>query len=244
MDVEHFDPNQSLEAARRFAGPSAELMGFEARFVRADGTLDLTADYHPSLSYEFVRPNATEESAPLGTGKNNRAFEVIEIDVHQPRWVHVKRIGGGCSGTFHDLGMERDVRFDGRASFERRTSPPACTLAEVWEQARKAKEIPDGTVAVIEFSGAGYEFEILDLDVELWFTPDCEPLDEAAFSAREADLALSPEERVLRDQRRAEAEQQAAAAEAERLAAEARRDEQLAKAREEALQRIRAAKAK
>jgi hypothetical protein len=186
MDVQRFDPTGALEAARRFAGPSAELVGFKARFVRSDGTMDLTAAYRPSLEYEFVRPNTDQDDAPLGTGKGDRAFELIEIDVHEPRWVHVQRFGGGCSGTFHDLGMERDSSFGGRSYYDRRTAPPACTLAALWKLAREAKQIPEGAVAVIEYSGAGYEFEVLDLDVELWFTPDCEPIDEAAFDAREA----------------------------------------------------------
>lgn len=244
MDVQRFDPSHVLEAVRRYAGPSAELIGFEARFVRSDGTMDLTAAYHPTLEYDFVRPNTSQEDAPIGTGKSDRAFELIEIDVHEPHWVHVKRFGGGCSGTFHDLGMERDVSFGGRSYFDRRTSPPSCSLAAVWKLARDKAEIPDGAVAVIEFSGAGFEFEIHDLDVELWFSPACEPLDEAAFDAREAELAISPEERVKQARERAEAEQRAAAAETERLAREAQRDAQLEQVRQQAIERIRAAQGK
>lgn len=216
MDPERFDPSQALEAARAFAGPSSELLEFEARFVRSDGTMDLTAAYHPSLEYEFVRPNTNPDEAPVGTGKGDRAFERIDIDVHEPRWVHVQRFGGGCSGTFKDLGMRRDSSFGGREAYDRRAPVPGCSLAAVWKLAREAKQIPEGAVAVITYSGAGFEFEISDLDVELWFSPECEPLDEAAFNQREADLNYPPEERARRAEERATAAHAAAEAAVER----------------------------
>lgn len=239
MDPTSFDPVGGIEAARHHAGPEAELLGFEARFVRSDGTMDLSATYHPTLSYEFVHPNRSHEEAPIGTGKNDRAFEVVEIEAKAPHWVHRKSTGG-CSGTFHHEGLRRSVTYGGREKFDRRTPPPGCDLKTLWRVAREKNSIPEGAVAVIEFSGAGYEFELRDLDIHLWFTPSCEPIDETEFWARESEIATPPAEREKQATKRREAKEREAAEKAEREAAEAERLARLAKAREQALERLRA----
>ena len=175
MPVENFDPSKALEAARAHAGPSSELLEFEARYVRPDGTMDLTAPYHPSLEYTFIRRNPDAEPVPAGAP--SEAFERIDVTVNEPQWVNVKSTGG-CSGTFRDRGMRRRAIAHGaQYEFDERTAAPSCSLADVWAAARKQVEIPKDAVAQIEFDRAGYEFRIYDLNVHLRFTASCERID-------------------------------------------------------------------
>ncbi len=212
MPVDKFDPSKALEAARSLAGPSTELLEFEARFVRSDGTMDLTAPYHPAIEYKFVRPNTKAEAAPVGTGTKNRAFEVIKVKVSEPKWVN-RRSFGGCSGTFRDRGMKREVSQGGQSEFDGRAPAPTCSLAEVWAAARKQAKLPDNAVAVIEFGRDGYEFSISDLNIKLWFTPSCDNVDEKAFVEQGQERRRSPEERVRIAEKRLEDEREAKAAE-------------------------------
>ena len=180
MPAESFDPSKALEAARLYAGPTSKLVEFEAHFVRSDGTMDLTASYNPRLEYQFIRHNPNAEATPVGTGAKDNGFERINVNVHQPGLVSVTSFGGGCerSGTFYDLGMEREVHQGRREDFDGSPATPQCSLAEVWTAARKQADIPKEAVAIIEYTRKGYDFRIYDLDVHLRFTPRCETVEE------------------------------------------------------------------
>lgn len=232
LPVDHFDPSAALPSITLFAGPGAQLTRIEANYVKSSGHLDLTADYRPTLKYEFVRPRADAESAPVGTGTKGRRFERISISVREPGWVRAETRGGGCenrSGTFKHEGMARDVSFVSERQAYASTSAPDCSMAEVWKQAQEILKAPTSAVAQIEYTKAGYEFEIRDLDLELHLSADCELLSEDEYQLAKRNLNASPEEIAEQAAKAA----QRAARDAEREIRRAEREVRMQKKRSE-----------
>src|ERR1700682_6336282 len=52
-DARRFTPMAGLVESRAFAGADAKLVSMRAEYVRADGTMDLTATYSPSPQTEY-----------------------------------------------------------------------------------------------------------------------------------------------------------------------------------------------
>src|SRR5437868_5669407 len=53
-DASKFDPITAYQPITQFAGDGLKLVRIELDFVRADGTLDLTADYGAEARYTFA----------------------------------------------------------------------------------------------------------------------------------------------------------------------------------------------
>lgn len=203
-----FNPTRVLPEVQRYAGANAELVKFEAYFVRSDGTMDFTAEYRPRLTYTFVRKRTTKDTAPIGTGQKGRAYEIIEVEVREPTWIHTSTSSGGVKKetTEHHKGMNRTARDGSESDWKERTSLPACGVEKVWKAARKDAGASKDAVATITWDHEGYEFQIDDLDIRARYDGDCHALDDSGkpikTPSRRARRRTSDEEKAKRDAER------------------------------------------
>ncbi len=179
-DVSRFDPVAALSEVAVFAGAEAQLVSMEAWYVRADGTLELTATYSPSprVAYKFVREVPRPADAPPpGVGGANAGpwYETITVEAFQPgQWRTVTRIGGGVSIRFQYVneGMTREVSSPAAAQ-PALAAPPICALADLWQAALR-RDAPGDAVAIITYDADGYRFSITGTGVDLRFGRDCQ----------------------------------------------------------------------
>jgi hypothetical protein len=194
-----FDPIKSLPAVQAHAttgkgagnageagtGPTAELLSIDAKYVKADGTLDLTVTdpYRPRADYQFfIRDDANgKEAPPLGAGGVEGGFyhKTVSVDVYEPgQWRHVRSMGSGGSSeySYQNKGMDRDegsLRFDNP-----RPAPlPSCTFATLWQKAIELGA-PANALADINYSltyqgDPRYQFSISGSDYDFTFGADC-----------------------------------------------------------------------
>src|SRR3954464_13188731 len=54
-DAARFDVQATYPDIEKFAGDQLQLVNISMKFVKSDGTLDLTADYGATVSYRFAR---------------------------------------------------------------------------------------------------------------------------------------------------------------------------------------------
>jgi len=182
-DPAHFDPVAGFGRIQTHAGAGARLLGFEARFVRADGTLDLGASYEPppSVEYRFVRelPGPPKGTPPVGAGrgKGDHWYEPIRVTVTRPWQLRsVSRTAGGIRTRYQyfDLGMARDggrAQAGPEATFAPR---PACPLRDLWKLAA-GLGAPSGAAAVVRYDSTGYSLRIEGTQIDLAFGVDCAP---------------------------------------------------------------------
>jgi hypothetical protein len=176
-DATRFDPIANFAAIKAYAGAGAELIGFDAYYVRSDGTLDLNADFYPRVDLEFLIPTTAPANAPpIGAGgsADGEWYIPVDIDIYQPgQWRRVS--GGSTSYTYVNKGMQRDV--DDPVSWERTLLPdPTCSFADLWAVAL-TKDAPSSAVAIIEYDERGYSFRISDVSISLYFDMDCQLID-------------------------------------------------------------------
>lgn len=172
-----FRPVSSYHEVAELAGPGVELRRLEARYVRSDGTVNLEADYEPTVKYDFIRKRTNEKDKenkrahPRGTGKSRGAFELIEIGIQKPRTYSHSR-GGGCSGGSEKLTpymWRRKVRVPDTG---RLAKPPKCSFSHLWQKAAK-EGMPTDAVAIIKYRRSGYEFSIQGEKKTLRFDTEC-----------------------------------------------------------------------
>ena len=186
--VERFDPVAPLAQIAAFAGPQAELLELRAIFVKADGTLDLDADYRPSVRYRFTAlasKDDVEAQGPRapgsGFGPNDRV--VVEVDVHRAQMMGGTR--GGRRYGYKDRGMSRTVQSKADKDAVK-VAPPTCSFADLWRTA-KASGAPGDVVAIIRYGlqkwparGAApapaYEFRSNGKDFTLELDAACKPI--------------------------------------------------------------------
>ncbi|MFH1807691.1 MAG: hypothetical protein ABIJ09_03020 [Pseudomonadota bacterium] len=130
-DLSRFDPVASYAAMARFAGPEAQLIAMDARFVRSDGTLDLGADYLPTILLRFVTRASAEDVAAQGARAPGSGFKVgdrIEtaVSVITPRLISASS-STGKHNTWRHLGMERTPQVLSAPAVTT-APPPACSL--------------------------------------------------------------------------------------------------------------------
>lgn len=179
-DASAFDPVASFDAVSAQAGPGARLLGFEARFVRADGTLDLKATYSPSPSaeYRFARAASSPKSLPpLGAGRapGDRWFEPVTVKVSRP-WAFrsVSRASGGMRTRYQyfHLGMAREARAPQSGPEPAWAERPSCALSDLWKVAAD-QGVPKDAVAVVRYDATGYRFTIEGARFDFTFGADC-----------------------------------------------------------------------
>jgi len=185
-DATAFDPIASLPAVQAHAGAAAELLSIEAKFVKSNGTLDLTVTdpYRPRVEYEFFIPEQADGKAapPLGAGGVEGGFynKKVSVDVYEPgQWRHVRTFGGDVSSeySYQNKGMDRD---EGSLVFDNpRPAPaPACSFGVLWQVAME-KGAPADALAGIRYNltydgEPRYEFRIEGSNHKYEFKADCQ----------------------------------------------------------------------
>jgi hypothetical protein len=171
-DPANFDPLVGLDQAQAFAGPDAKFAAMTARYVRRDGTMDLTASYNASTTYDFVLPiDPPEDAPPVGAAGNTGGqwYLPISIEAYRPGQMStITSTGGGVSTRiqFVNQGMRRDDGDPTTSPFDLPAPPMQCTLVELWERAIDEGAPPDA-VAIIDYSSFGDRWEY-DFSISGW----------------------------------------------------------------------------
>lgn len=180
-DATHYDPVARYPDALAYAGSDARLLSIKARFVRSDGTMDLTAAYEPGPStvYTFVHdaPPA-KNTPPPGVRSADRDFskQQVVVTLSRPNQT-LRTIGFGGSSfagyKYVNQGMRRDEGRPGVSTSLTVTDAPRCSFADLWKQALHTQNsIPRDAVATIEYEAGRYRFQVVD-QPQLSFSSDC-----------------------------------------------------------------------
>jgi len=180
-DVTKFDPILALPGqVSDFAGDEAKLISLEAKFVKSDGTMDLTASYHARTDYKFMRQldEAPADAPPIGAGGSldDVWYEPVRVSAYDPGQVrHVTSMGGNYSysGNYVHKGMEIDVGKPVSKLNDPLLDIPVCSFGSLWEKAIE-KGAPKDAVAMITYGEEGYEFVIGDAKIYLLFDDNCQ----------------------------------------------------------------------
>jgi len=179
-DPARYDPIAGMPAMRAFAGEGAQLVGFEAVFVRSDGAVDLTATYTPSprvRSEWLVKVPAPSDAPPVGAGGLGTWYRRVTVEAYRPGQggrVSTRGPGGAFTYSFENEGMTRRIDPPAAQRDVVFLDPPSCKLAELWRIARE-RGAPGDAVAVIEYDEEGYDFSIRDVRFDLPFDRACQP---------------------------------------------------------------------
>src|SRR5664279_3616180 len=125
-----FDAFASLPQIEQFAGGGEQLLRIDMEYVKADGTLDLTAEYGAQAVYQFahVLDATPSNAAPLGAGGSSPGGTYAER-------VTVMLTKPGSAGTVHDqyynFGMDRNA-IPAAALTQPIITAPGCTLKQLW----------------------------------------------------------------------------------------------------------------
>lgn len=168
-DRARYEPFGSLGAVQDFAGPGAELLSVNARFVRSDGTMDLDAEHGPYVLYIFLRPRPGDPDLPVGAGGGS-GYEKVQIRVSAPGYMSRKSTG---STNVKINSSHKGMVILGTSGAKKKirkkvVPPPRCTLGALWLSAVEAGA-PKDAVAVIGYGKRGYSFRIEGTDVEQSF---------------------------------------------------------------------------
>jgi len=178
-DASRFDPLVGLADAQAMAGADAQLATIVATYVRADGTMDLTATYSPAprTIYTFLReiPRPTN-APPVGAGGATAGpwFEPITIEAYQPgQRRHVTTTQGGVRTSFSYVneGMIKTLADPTTNPFDTVAPESTCSFVDLWKAAIR-EGAPEDAVAIIEYDAEGYTFNIVSTLV-LRFDHDC-----------------------------------------------------------------------
>jgi hypothetical protein len=168
-DAAKFDPIASYADIAKFAGDSVQVERIDMKFVKSDGTMDLTANYGAEVSYRFahVLDNAPDNSAPLGAGgkPGGTYAELVYVNVDKAGQA------GSTKDQWYNFGMSRQV-IPAQLLSEPTAAPPACNAKQLWDAAIKS-DAPANAVATIDYRSDGYTFDIKDTSIHLRFDTSC-----------------------------------------------------------------------
>lgn len=171
-DERAFRPIDNLPYARTLAGPGLHFAGFEAKFVKSDGTVDLAADYGGEVSYDFAGTPEAVSNRPVGAGGGTQKVRHVFVRATQLGW---KQTGTGPRGEkYYDLNLgmrRREIERD-FYPFLAPSEPPTCSLAALWKSAME-KGAPHNAVAVIDYKQGVYDFEIEGTEFRFKFDAKC-----------------------------------------------------------------------
>jgi hypothetical protein len=181
-DASEFDPLVGLAQAQELAGEDAKLATITATYVRADGTMDLTATYSPTprTEYTFLREIPRPADAPpVGVAGSTKGpwYEPITIEAYQPgQQRRVTSTGGGVSTSFTYVneGMTKQVEDPTTNPFDEIAPEPTCDFVDLWKAAIR-EGAPEEAVAIIDYDAEGYSFNIVGTIV-VRFDHDCKVL--------------------------------------------------------------------
>lgn len=163
-----FDPFAELAEVRRRVGVGAHLRSIEAKFVRSDGTMDLSATYSPAPKaiYQFVMPplKAPATAPPIGAGRKpgDDWIQEVEVECYRPGQMRfVSRSSGGSTTKFQYRNEGMDISRDSprMGRIEPEIGDPKVTCPTLWQMAI-AKGAPTDAVATIGFDSSGYHLYI------------------------------------------------------------------------------------
>jgi hypothetical protein len=175
-DPDNFDPIAAFPAVQEYAGENALFVEMRANYVRADGTMELTASYRPrpSVTYEFVQEVPRPDDAPpVGAGGANTGpwYQRVIVEVENPgQWYSVT--SGSSEYSYKNRGMSRETRSPSTMAYQEAVPPPTCDLATFWEVAQH-EDAPMDAVAIITYDADSYTFVISGLSIYLEFDRDC-----------------------------------------------------------------------
>jgi hypothetical protein len=175
-DPAKFDLMATLPAIYEWVGEDAKLTSLFIRYVKSDGTMDLFADYAPTVVLDFVRPIQNTSDKPLGAGgtQSGLVYETVQVTISTPNQLrtHVTITNGRRSSvSYIQRGMELSAR--GTSTIAPSTIPmPACSLQQLWAIALE-EGFPTDAVATINYSTWGYSMDITGTDYDLDFGFDC-----------------------------------------------------------------------
>ena len=168
-DAAKFDPIASYADIAKFAGDNVQIERIDMKFVKSDGTLDLTASYGAEVDYRFVHilDNAPDNAAPLGAGgkPGGTYAERIYVTLAKPGQA------GSAKDQWYNFGMSRQV-IPAQLLTEPTAQLPACSAKQLWDAAIK-NDAPANAVATIDYRSDGYTFDIKDTSVHLHFDTSC-----------------------------------------------------------------------
>ncbi len=199
-DPSHFNPYKSLAEAQAFAAKDAQLTSIEADFVRADGTMDLTAPYSPGphTIYKFVHQIGPPTNAPpVGAGGNVSGiwYEPVTITAYQPGKRESIFESNGSSSTsyqFVNNGYSRETDDPISKLSDPILAAPQCDLAQLWKVAITTRDAPSNAVATIEYTTNGYDFSISGTNVSMTFDMNCQAKGAVAVTPMMPILEPSP----------------------------------------------------
>lgn len=160
-----FDLGAALPEVKAYVGEGAQLLSFDARHVRADGTMDLTAEYRPSpeVTYVFTRAVPPPETAPpLGTTQSSSTWQQrVTVKVSRPGqrfFVNSRQGGLTLSYNYVNKGMEKTVNDPALTNVPEGADRQICSLRDLWQQAIQLG-VPQDGVATITYNGRDYRFK-------------------------------------------------------------------------------------
>lgn len=179
-DASAFDPIASLPEVAAFAGEDLLFLEMTARYVRSDGTLELTASYTPSptVEYRFMREVPRPANAPppgVAGSTSGPWYEPITVTLEKPGVLRrITRTGGGVNISTQMVteGMTRNVGDPTSNVSGEFIALPTCPLAQLWGTAIE-RGADREAVAVIEYDANGYEFRITGTSFSLDFDAEC-----------------------------------------------------------------------
>jgi hypothetical protein len=168
-DAAKYDVLATYPDIVKFAGDGVQLLDISMKFVKPDGTLDLTAGYGATVSYRFAHllDSVPGNAAPLGAGgKPDGAYaDLVDITVKQPG------MAGGTKDQYYNFGMTR-INIPERPLTDTIAEAPTCSPKQLWDIALK-HDAPANAVATIRYDSDGYQFNIADTQVYLQFDTAC-----------------------------------------------------------------------
>lgn len=172
-DESKFDPIAAFPYAKELAGHNLQFLDMTARYVRPDGTLDLTAEYGPEVVYEWMGP-AVQNDRPMGAGGETGSVTIVSVRATNFGFEETGTAPNGGHYADLNMGLRRRQRVVGMSDSYVPTKPPTCKLSSLWTAAVKAGA-PKDAVAVITYDHEGYEFRIDGTGLNLKFGADCAP---------------------------------------------------------------------
>ena len=167
-DESAFNPINEFVHAQGLA-EDGQFYRMTATYVMNNGTLDLTADYEPTVVYEFTG-GEVDDGTPIGAGGKKTQF--IRVRVTEFGFEQTGSVG---NETYYDLnlGMRKSEYAWESLKDIRPTEPPKCQLVEFWDHAT-TKGAPVDAVAIITYDADGYHFSIDKTEYSYRFGKDCQ----------------------------------------------------------------------
>lgn len=172
-DPKRFDFSKHYALANALIGPGWRYVSTVARGVKPDGSMDLTAPYEPTVTYQWrAALAAPADEVPIGASVDVKV-PVALVEVNAPGW-HVATQRQGKTSYRWSRGIERrELDYPASSIGAGGGQPPTCALKALWDEALRAGA-PKNAVATIRHDAQGYTFDIDGTDHRYAFNHACE----------------------------------------------------------------------